>query len=449
MNIQLNGRPILRQLADGLVLVRSTAADAEALADFNAHIHSDEGFDLPDERVRAWTFDLLARPHPTFHADDCTLVVEADTGRIASSMNLISQRWAYEGIPFPVGRPELVGTLPEYRDRGLVRVQFDEVHRWSAGRGELVQGITGIPYYYRLFGYEMGLELGGGRVGFESHLPKLKADEQEPFRLRPATEADIPFLMEVYIHACKRRLISCERDEAIWRYDISGQSEQNVNRHVLSLLTRPDGEPIGYLAHPGFNWDTGLVAHHYELKPGVSWLEVTPTVARYLWATGETYAKRDNREARTNYGFWFGSEHPCYDIFRDRLPRVSDPYAWFVRVPDLVQFLHHIAPALERHIADSPIVGYSGEVKICFYRSGLRLAFEKGRLTVAEPWQPRPGDMGNGKFPDLTFLQLVFGYRSYEEIEQSFADCGYRDDEVRVLLNTLFPKKASSVMFVN
>jgi hypothetical protein len=37
-------------------------------------------------------------------------------------MNLISQIWAYEGIPFGVGRPELVGTLPEYRNRGLVRL---------------------------------------------------------------------------------------------------------------------------------------------------------------------------------------------------------------------------------------------------------------------------------------------------------------------------------------
>mgnify|MGYP001765668723 CR=1 FL=1 len=450
MNIQRNDRPVLRQLPDGLVLLRSTAADAEALAEFNARIHSDDGFDQPDERIRAWTRDLLARPHPTFHADDCTLVVEAATGRIVSSMNLISQTWAYEGIPFPVGRPELVGTLPEYRDRGLVRLQFEEVHKWSAERGELVQGITGIPYYYRLFGYEMGLELGGGRVGFESHLPKLKDGEPEPFRIRPATDADVPFLMEVYAHACQRRLVTCVRNEAIWRYDISGQSEQNVNRHVLRIMERPGGEPVGYLAHPNFAWDFGLVAHHYELKPGVSWLEVTPSVARYLWATGEEYWKRDNRSGvRTLYGFWFGTEHPSYDIFRERLPRLRDPYAWFVRVPDLAKFIRTIAPALERHIAESPIVGYTGEVTIGFYRSGLRLAFEKGRMATVEPWQPKPGDMGNALFPDLTFLQLVFGYRNYEEIEQSFADCGYRDDEVRVLLNTLFPKKASSVMFVN
>ncbi len=90
MKIQLNNRPILRDLGDGLILCRSTADDADALAEFNSRIHSDDGFDKPDQRVGAWTRDLLARPHPTFHADDCTLVVEAATGKIVSSMNLIS-----------------------------------------------------------------------------------------------------------------------------------------------------------------------------------------------------------------------------------------------------------------------------------------------------------------------------------------------------------------------
>lgn len=451
MNVQLNNRPILRELADGLILVRSTAGDANGLAEFNSHIHSDEGFDKPDERVGVWTRDLLARPHPTFHADDCTIVAESATGKIVSSMNLISQTWAYEEIPFGVGRPELVGTLPGYRNRGLVRLQFDEVHKWSAGRGELVQGITGIPYYYRLFGYEMGLELDGGRIGFESQLPKLKDGENEPFALRPAIEADIPFLMEVYAHGCKRRLINCVRDESIWRYELTGQSEQNVDRLEVRIVERAaSGEPVGYVTHPWYNWTTGLIARHYELKPGVSWLEVTPSVMRYLWKAGEEYSKRDGKPpVRTSYGMWFGSEHPCYNLFRNCLSRERDPYAWFVRVPDLPKFLWRIAPALERHIAESPIVGYSGEVTVGFYRSGLRLAFKGGKLAAIDPWKPEAQNSGRAAFPDLTFLQLIFGYRTFEELEQSYADCFYDDDEARVLLNTLFPKRASSVMMVN
>ena len=451
MNIHLNNRPILHDLGDGLILCRSNTGDAEALAEFNSHIHSEEGFDKPDLRVGAWTRDLLARPHPTFHADDCTMVVEALTGKIISSMNLISQIWAYEGIPFNVGRPELVGTLPEFRKRGLVRLQFEEVHKWSAERGELVQGITGIPFYYRLFGYEMGLELGGGRTGYEAQLPKLKEGESEPFTIRAAIEADIPFLMEVYAHACQRQLVTCVRDESVWRYDLTGQSERNVDRLEFRIIERASrNEPVGYFSHPWFDWDTGLAANHYELKPGVSWLEVSPTVARYIWQMGDTYSKRDGRpEVRTTYSFWFGTEHPAYDIFRERLPRLRDPYAWYIRVPDLPKFIRTIAPALERHIAGSVIVGYTGETKVSFYRSGLRLVLDKGRLVTIEPWMPSHEERGSAAFPDLSFLQLVFGYRTFEELEQSFADCTYNNDETRLLLSMLFPKKASSVMFLS
>src|SRR5215213_5710787 len=97
--------------------------------------------------------DLLTRPHATLKPDDFTIVEETSTGRIVSSLNLIPQTWMYEGTEFGVGRPELVGTLAEFRGRGLVRAQFDVVHQWSAARGHMVQGITGIPYYYRQFGY--------------------------------------------------------------------------------------------------------------------------------------------------------------------------------------------------------------------------------------------------------------------------------------------------------
>ena len=72
-----------------------------------------------------------------------------------------------------VGRPELVGTLPEFRNRGLIRAQMDILHQWSAERGQPVQAITGIPFFYRQFGYEMALPLQGGRSGFEPNMPPL------------------------------------------------------------------------------------------------------------------------------------------------------------------------------------------------------------------------------------------------------------------------------------
>ncbi len=184
-------------LGRGLTLRRSTPADADALAEFNKVIQRDSGVVEPDEQVAVWTRDLLRGDHPTFGTDDFTIVEDAATGRIVSSANLISQTWTYAGIPFRVGRPELVGTAPEYRKRGLIRAQFDVLHAWSAERGQMVQAITGIPFYYRQFGYEMAMMLFGGRAGNAAEKPKLKDGESEPFRLRLPVEGDLAFILAV------------------------------------------------------------------------------------------------------------------------------------------------------------------------------------------------------------------------------------------------------------
>jgi hypothetical protein len=50
----------------------------------------------------------------------------------------------------------------------------------------------------------------------------------------------------------------------------------------------------------------------------------------------------------------------------------------------------------------------------------------------------RPG------LPDLTFLQLLFGYRSLDELRAHYADC-YAIAGRCIVLATLFPKKPSLV----
>ena len=232
---------IIRSLGNGLILRRSSPADAAALGEFNARIHGSP--EKPDRRVAAWTEDLLRGDHPTMGADDFTIVEDSASGKIVSSMNLIPQVWRYAGIPFGVGRPELVGTDPAYRNRGLVRAQFEVIHEWSRQRGHQVQAITGIPYYYRQFGYGMALNLGGGRQGYPDNLPRLPEGQAEPFQFRPATEEDIPFIVAVYEAGMQRYPLSAEWTPEIWRYELLGKSKENVNRHEVRIIQTPAGEP--------------------------------------------------------------------------------------------------------------------------------------------------------------------------------------------------------------
>jgi hypothetical protein len=438
-------------LGNELILRRSSPQDAQALSEFNARIHSDEGVDKPDERVGAWTHDLLAKPHPTFPADNFTIVEEVSKRQIVSSMNLIPQVWTYGGIPFKVGRPELVGTLPEYRDRGLVRHQFNMIHQWSAQNGDMLQVITGIPYYYRLFGYEMAMNLGGGRLGYPAHIPRLKEGKEEPFIFRQAVEADIPFISELYRTGCKRSLVACQWDTALWRYELTGKSEKNVNRGVVQMIETSKGKPCGYIMHDGFTWGDRMVLKAFELRPEVPWLEVTPAVMRYLESTYSRFpTTRGEKKPFGAFGFWLGEDHPAYHVMPDHLPQARRPYAWYLRIADVPGFLQFIKPVLEQRLASSPLAGYSGELKITFYRDGVRLMLDKGMLSTIEAWKPTPvGHAGDVAFPPHTFLQLLFGYRSMGMLKHSYADCWTERDDIEALMDALFPRQPSDVWAIS
>lgn len=436
---------VLRDLGTGLILRAATADDVDAVVALNSMIHRSPGTSEPDVGIASWTHDLIGRPHPTTGPGDFTVVEDTRTGQLVSTVCLISQTWSYADISFGIGRPELVGTLPEYRRRGLIRAQFDVIHRWSAERGELVQAITGIPNYYRQFGYEMAMNLHGGRGVYATDIPKLKAGESEPYLVRDAGEADLPFLSATYQYGNRRSLVAAVRDEAIWRYELGGQSEASAVALRGAIIQSAEGRPVGILFHRTTLWnDSILGVDLYELTPGTSWLAVTPSVLRYLKGVGEAApAGADKRF--TTVMFRTGLDHPAARVFPDIFVRTDNPYAWYLRVPDLPAFLRRIAPVLERRLADSLAPGYTGDLHLSFYRDGLHLTFLEGRLAEVTAEPPRDGVRRDAAFPGLTFLHLLFGHRSLAELRQAFPDA-WASREARVILDAIFPKQESNVL---
>lgn len=433
----------VKDLGDGLIMRKATLDDAEALARFHAtqQAYPPETY---DESIYDWMLDLMGGRHPFFQPSDFLVVEDTARSRIASSMCLISQVWTYSGVPFKVGQPELVSTDPDYRRKGLVRRQFEVAHRWSAERGELAQTITGIPWYYRQFGYEMAIPMFGGRAGYTPHVPPLKQGATEPYNIRPATEADLPFLSKMLEQMSRRYQVTAVKDERQLRYEMQGRGESTPVRKALCVIETPGAEPVGMLAHDYKISGTHISAHAYEIEPGVSWAAVTPAVVRYMAAKGREHAQQQQGEWNT-YVLGLGSEHPAYQALPDRLPRVLKPHAWYARVPDIQAFVRHVGAAIEQRMPGSVVEGHTGEVRLNFYRDGLLLGFESGKLARVETWRSERTEEGDAGFPDLTFLQLLFGFRSLEDLEHAFPDCWARGDEVRALLNTIFPKRPSWV----
>jgi hypothetical protein len=432
-------------LGDGLILRRGAAADADRLAAFNLRIHSDNPAE-PQMGLDFWTRDLLSGRHPTICPEDFTVVEDMASGQVVSTLCLIPQTWSYEGIPLAVGRPELVGTDPDFRNRGLVRRQFEVIHAWSQARGELMQAITGIPYYYRQFGYEMGLELGGMHSGYLSSAVKdLAEGEVEAVVFRPAGEADLAWIAECYRRGYQRYPLSAVRDEALWRYELIGRNPRNENGICFFIIQTAEGKQIGFLGVPSEPRYGGKViaCTLLEMESGVNWQQIAPGLLRFLRAEGEKVATTLNRTCE-QVGFSLGSSHPVYEVLKDKLPLERKPYAYYVRVPDLATFLLHIAPGLDKRLGASVVAGFEGELRFSFYKRGLRLKFVQGHLDAVEEYRPTSWSDADAAFPDQVFLQLLFGYRSLDELCYAFADC-WVNGQARLVLDTLFPKKPSLV----
>ena len=430
---------MLRNFDDGLLLRQATINDMEKLAAFNAFIHGYSS--LYGNKIAYWTKELLSGNHPTTKAEDFTLVEDSKTGEIVSSMNLISQTFRYADVEFQGGRIELVGTHPDYRHRGLVRAQFDVIHQLSKHYGHQIQIIEGIPWFYRQFGYEPALESGGGRLGYISDLMTHKGNEVGLYHVRNATEKDILFIDEVYRASSRRYLVTGQRSPTQWNYEIQGRKPQNLMCREVCIVESYSEEPVGFFIQPNSPWGSMLAVIAFEIKAGFNWSDVTATILRYLVEKNQRFTE-SGQYTCDSIGFGLGSEHPVYDILPDQLTRTMPTSTWYIRVSSPLEFLKILIPVFEQRLATSVLAGYTGELKISFYRNGMMFSFENGKLREVAEWQPQSVLDGHARFPELTFFQLLFGYRSISELKFAHADCT-ANKTTSILLDVLLPKSAS------
>lgn len=446
-----------RDLGNGLVLRWATLADRERIAEFNALAFRDE----PEQGSLPWDRavirELMGGRHPLVGAEDFVYVEDTATGAVVSSSCLMRQRWEYEGIPFDVGRPEHVATDPAYRNRGLIRAIFAALHERSASLAQSVQAITGIPYFYRQFGYEYALDLEGGRVVYPAGIPAGPSGEPEPYALRDATTADIPFISALYDQRRADSMVSAIVPEAYWRYAFAPfgtptapQGEFN-RQWRLRVITDRAGASCGYVRTGTMLWGETFYLWDLAVRDGVSLRAAALPALRALVAAGAEAEQAAHAAGQIDATFkrimlCMEREHPLYAALGERVaPLEVPPYAWYLRVPDLPDFLRRVTPVLDRRLAASSMAAYTGELRLDFYRGGLRLTFAEGRLTAIAPWQrPIWGERQHASFPPLVFLQLLFGRRSLAELRAAFPDVR-ATDEAAALLDALFPKRVSRV----
>lgn len=451
MSTDLAGPTYQRDLGDGLLLRWSTPDDTESIAQLCSIVFRDRAEEPPNMLIRNLIRSLMSGRYPHMGPGDFALVEDRHKqgNPLVACTCLWRHTWEYEGISFEIGRPEIVASDPDYRHRRLIRAVFELVHARSGAEGHLVQGITGIPYFYRLFGYEYALDLGGRYSIYTSLIPKAEEGILEPFSLRDVTPEDLPLVQQLYDQQHASSIVSSVFDERWWRYQLETWRTSTIpDTWHIQIIKDAHDHPQGYLVTLTMRWKKSLPVIDMAFVAGTNVQAAMPSLLRALAAQGMQMPADDpDPEPLSLITFELGRSHPVYDVLAKDLPGILEaPYAWYVRVPHLLAFLRHIAPALEQRLAHSPVAGYSGELTFDFYRSGLRLVFERGKLSTVEDWQrPIWNAHPDGRFPPLVFLQVLFGFRSLDALRAAFPDVRVNDN-VDILVKALFPSRASRVI---
>ncbi len=433
-----------KQLADGLILRtlrEGVASDRARLPQFYAAVNGEgEAAWVPDA-LAAWTEDLMTG-HPTTTPDDIFVVVDpAHDERIVSATLLIPQTWRYEDVEIPVGRPELVGTHPDYRGRGLVRTLFQAVHERSAALGHQLQVITGIPYFYRQFGYTMALDLDHGAIYPLYVAREMPAGYTPTYTLRAATEDDIGDLVRWHTGMAAQRLVTEVRTPELWRYELFGRQRRSIHYRDYLIILNAAGEGVGNIELSGRPDKKRLIyCPAYVVGEEASYLDTFEDVILGVKQWSEAtlghvpplllFERGNDPAIDTMIDYKFGG------VLNRRI------YKWYVRVPDPVAFFRLIQPVLERRLEGSSAHRYTGEFKIGFYNlTGIGLKFEQGKLVDVTTVR---GKDGYGvTFPWHLFWNLVMGDQSADELRAVLPDIDISSGKDKILLNTLFPKRAS------
>ena len=369
--------------------------------------------------------NLLTR-HPAMNYADFMVIEDVAAQQIVATICLIPWECRFEGIELRAAMLEMVVTHPDYRRRGLVRALIERFHRVTAERGFDLCLIEGIPYYYRQFGYAYAVDHRSYDVLAASAIPGGTWEAGQRYAFRPASSDDAPVLTELYREAMAPVAFHVKRDATYWRYLL-----ECACFPVQLVIDQMAGQAVGYVVVPPMNGKGTLTI----IESAVNGHDVGMAVLCRLRA--ETSGVLNLAWPQTG---------DLVQAARGLGSKPNPTYQWLFRIPDPAAFLLRIGPALERRLAASDCVDWTGEITINLFRQAFRLRFAGGTLIAVDAIgfvdSSMGADGGDLCIPPDAFVRLALGYRGLAGLWDAWPDIVVRA-ESRHLFDILFPELTS------
>ncbi|MHA1484115.1 MAG: GNAT family N-acetyltransferase [Candidatus Thorarchaeota archaeon] len=411
--------------------VVKSKADIEELIKFNAVVHGD---DDPEELRRQ--IDNL----PNFDRELNFYIRDLDKGIIVSTASAIPSVWMYENIPLSNLELGWVGTLKEYRRKGLARAlytYFEEILQ----RGEYhISTIMGIPYYYRQFGYDFILPLGRKVQLRIDQIPVPKNEARKSIVFREANQDDIPNLMRLYDEHNKTMLIHAARTKGLW--ELQERFHREFEQEFKTIVLERDGKVVGYFRL--------CVRGEKKQAPRGLWLSVMESSITTFDDVLQTLQYLRGRAAEENtcrIDLMGPAVNNLCRVAQNLGGNVDIGWKYQIRIPDMTRFLEQIRPTIESRLIGTMFEGMTRELAINTYEHCYLLSFVNGKLApVKDIGMQEVDEYRSFRAPPNDFVRLVLGDYNTDELRSQNIDF-IVSKELKPLVETLFPKKSSFIAY--
>ena len=390
--------------------------DLQRFISFNLTIHQEESLKKYVNR--------LYLEHPKKEAIYWIYIEENDSNQIVSSITLMPLEWNFNGIPIPICEMGLVGTLPNYRNRGLIGIMNDLYEDIMRQEGYLFSVIRGIPYYYRRFGYEFALNLDERILVNKNLIPSINF---EKISFQKAIKQDIAFIKSIYNREQEYFFIKNRFNSDNFMHKF--MNDDFDNNFLSTFLIQINGKPVSFFSI-GVSYDN------------IAFTVIVPEVNEDIMIKILQYVKTLDEEMdqivlHVNSDTKFGQYICSIGGKKDK------GYGWQIKIPNIKALLHAISPILEQRIEKSSYKGLSQDVIISDYREIFTLRFNNGKIDEIEVNKGYPIlEKCDLKIPGSILIKLLLSDKSFEEIKYVVKDSIIKLGSEE-LIKILFPKKPS------
>ena len=422
-----NIQPYSKKLHNGLVMKSiSSKEDVDRLVSFNKLIHEDE--------YAARLIRSLILEHPYSKPDYFIFIEDEKEKKIISSLCLIPWIWRFKDVEIRTGEMGFVGTLKDYRNKGLIRSLNERFVELLVRDSFVISHIQGIEYFYKQFGYEYAIPLEGG---YRLNLDIIKdppTKEKENLKFRKATKVDIPILMRLYENSLEQFEIKSTRDQKIWHFLLEINSFWDPTMEMWVILDQ-NSNIAAYFRITQAGFGKGLILSEVS--------NLNHIMAQAVLKELRELCKKYNKPfVRLNI-----HKNTTLSKIAQGLGAIDcGHYAWQIKIVDLKKFVEKMSIIFEERIKESPFEGLSEKFLIDMYRETLEFNFINGKIKDVKLL---PYSIENSiiRIPPNLIIPLILGYRSREELSQYNHDFSY-DKKHELLIDLLFPKKDSFIYHI-